>query len=437
MARRTPFSSLFPMLAALTAVLVLPAFADASCGEVAIAKGDIKVESGKDKKVSAAAAGAKVCQGDTIISGPQSRAKIKMEDGNELNISPDSRIMLETYEYKPSDNKKKVMLNVLYGKVRAATKEENMYNDKDKSGQANTFQVKTKSAVAGVRGTDFLTSFDRSTSKAEVLTFKGTVEVGQPGPGGSIMNPVRVGAGQKTEAFPGAPPAPPKAVPPKEMEKVGSESKAETASNGPSGPVDGAKSDTAKKEDDKKDGDKRDDQARRDEPKKEDGKKDEPKREDQTARQEEPKRGDDKKDEPKRDSSPRQDARRDEPKNDSNSSGSSANGGTAGGPAKGPGGSTANSSGPNGGNPPLAGAGPAPDQRQPASAPMPGGSMIDRGDLALAPSPGVALPAMNTIPVYVPPVINQLPTTVPVCDLCNRTIESGPAKVNVKIIIGN
>ncbi|MBK7891530.1 MAG: FecR domain-containing protein [Bdellovibrionales bacterium] len=425
MARKTPFSSLFPMLTALATMLALPSFADASCGEVAIAKGDIKVESGKDKKVSAAAAGAKVCQGDTIISGPQSRAKIKMEDGNELNISPDSRIMLETYEYKPSDNKKKVMLNVLYGKVRAATKEENMYNDKDKSGQANTFQVKTKSAVAGVRGTDFLTSFDRSTSKAEVLTFKGTVEVGQPGPGGSIMNPVRVGAGEKTEAFPGAPPAPPKAVPPKEMEKAGSESKAETASNGPSGPVDGAKSDTAKKEDDKKDGDKRDDQARRDEPKKEDGKKDEPKR------------GDDKKEEPKRDSGQRQEARRDEPKQDSNGSGSSSSGSSPGGPAKSPGGTATNSGGTNGGNPPVAGTGPVGDQRQPASVPMPGGSMIDRGDLALAPSPGMALPPMNTIPVYVPPVINQLPTTVPVCDLCNRTIESGPAKVNVKIIIGN
>lgn len=436
MTRKTPFSSLFPILMVSAVMLALPSFADASCGEVAIAKGDIKIESSKDKKVSAAAAGAKVCQGDTIISGPQSRAKIKMEDGNELNISPDSRIMLETYEYKPSDNKKKVMLNVLYGKVRAATKEENMYNDKDKSGQANTFQVKTKSAVAGVRGTDFLTSFDRSTSKAEVLTFKGTVEVGQPGPNGAIMNPVRVGAGQKTEAFPGAPPAPPKAVPPKEMEKAGAESKAETAGNGPSGPADGAKGDTAKKEDDKKDGDKRDDQARRDEPKKEDGKKDEPKRDDQAARQDEPKRGDDKKDEPKRDGGPRQDARRDDPKNDSNSSGSSANG--AGSPSKGPGGGTANASGPNGGNPPLAGGtGPATEQRQPASIPIPGGSMIDRGDLALAPSPGISLPAMNTIPVYVPPVINQLPTTVPVCDLCNRTIESGPAKVNVKIVIGN
>ena len=185
-----------------------------------VSKGDVKIESGKDKAIAPAPAGSKVCQGDTVIAGAQSRAKVKMEDGNELNISPDSRILLETYEYKAADNKKKVMLNVLYGKVRAATREENMYNDKSKDGQANTFQVKTKSAVAGVRGTDFLTSFDRQTTKTEVVTFRGKVDVGTAGANGTIMNAVSVPAGQKTEALPGVPPAPPKPVPPSEMKEM-------------------------------------------------------------------------------------------------------------------------------------------------------------------------------------------------------------------------
>ncbi len=192
----------------------------ASCGEVMVSKGDVKIEAGKDKTVVPAPVGTKLCQGDTVIAGAQSRAKVKMEDGNELNISPDSRILLETYEYKAADNKKKVMLNVLYGKVRAAPREENMYNDKSKDGQANTFQVKTKSAVAGVRGTDFLTSYDRTTTKTEVVTFRGKVDVGTPGANGAINNPVSVPAGQKTEALPGIPPAPPKPVPPSEMREM-------------------------------------------------------------------------------------------------------------------------------------------------------------------------------------------------------------------------
>ena len=210
-----PFSSkvlslgLLRSLAMAGTLLIAPEILWAACGEILVSKGDVKIESAVGGKVSTAAAGAKVCQGDTIIAGLQSRAKVKMEDGNELNISPESRIKLEVYEYKPADNKKKVMLNVLYGKVRSATREENMYNDKAKDGQANTFQVKTKSAVAGVRGTDFLTSFDRKTSKTEVVTFKGSVDVGRAGPGGTILGAVSIGAGQKTEALPGAPPAPP------------------------------------------------------------------------------------------------------------------------------------------------------------------------------------------------------------------------------------
>lgn len=211
--------------------------AHAACGEIAVSKGDVKIENVKSKKAVPAEKGAKVCQGDVVVAGAMSRAKILMEDGNELNISPDSRIVLEEYVYKPADNKKKVMLNVLYGKVRTATKEENMYGDKAADGQANSFQVKTKSAVAGVRGTDFLTSFDRRSNRAEVITFKGRVEVGTLGPNGAILNAVQVGAGQKTEAVLGRPPAPPKSVPPVEIDRANTDSQADLAgaSSSPAG----------------------------------------------------------------------------------------------------------------------------------------------------------------------------------------------------------
>lgn len=206
--------------------------ANAACGEIAVSKGDVKIENSKTKKAVPAEKGSKVCQGDIVVAGPMARAKVVMEDGNELNISPESRIVLEEYVYKPADNKKKVMLNVLYGKVRTATKEENMYGDKAADGQANSFQVKTKSAVAGVRGTDFLTSFDRRSNRAEVITFRGRVEVGTLGPRGVILNAVNVGAGQKTEAVLGQPPSPPKSVPKVDMDRANNDSKADVASGG-------------------------------------------------------------------------------------------------------------------------------------------------------------------------------------------------------------
>lgn len=224
--------------------------ARAACGQLEVSKGDIKIESGG--RISAAAVGAKICAGDTIVAGKDSRAKIKMEDGNELNVSPDSKIALETYQFVPAQNKKKVLLNILQGKVRAATKQENMYNDKSADGSDNTFQVKTKSAVAGVRGTDFLTGFDPKSNKSEVVTFRGKVEFGQPGPNGSIANSVQVGAGQKTDMAPGQPPAVPRAVPPKEMQQLNSDTKSDSGSSSSNSNSGGDKKSSDKS--DKKDG---------------------------------------------------------------------------------------------------------------------------------------------------------------------------------------
>lgn len=353
-------------------------YADAACGVIEIAKGDIKIES--KGKVTAGAAQSKVCEGDAIVAGPQSRAKVKMADGNELNISPESRIVLETYQYKPTDNKKKVLLNVVYGKVRAATAKENMYNDAAADGQANSFQVKTKAAVAGVRGTDFLTSFNMQTNKAEVVTFKGEVMVGQMGPGGVILNPVAVGAGQKTEAIPGAPPAPPKIVPPTEMQQMSSDSVA-AKDDPPRATVADQRANNERKDEKKDSNSQGNGQG-----------------------QNSAGGGSDKKD-----------------SGGSSGTASSGSGSTTGGtrtPATTSGGTST--------------AGPAPTG--PST-----GSMIDAKDLGTAPLAGPALPTTGTsIPVFVPPpTIDAVLPPPPVCEFCNQQIESGPAKVNVRVTIGN
>lgn len=416
-----------PWTAALLATLAFSATsaigtenANAACGEVGISKGDIKIENVKTKASTSAVKGTKVCQGDAIVAGPQSRAKIVMEDGNELNISPESRIVLEQYEYKPADNKKKVMLNVLYGKVRAATKEENMYGDKAADGQANAFQVKTKSAVAGVRGTDFLTSFNRNTNRAEIVTFKGRVDVGTLGANGIILNPVSVGPNQKTEALPGSPPAPPKPVPQREMEKMNSDTKADLAT----GPKDNSSNQPSQ---DAANGDKKEDKKDDKKDVANDGPKDGPKDGAKDASK------DGAKDGPK-------DGAKDGKDGKSNAGRGGANGGNGGGVAGGTGGANGSGSGddkkgPVAGQPTGQSPGSAPPPRAPSS--IPGGSMIDAGDLGKAPGQSPALPSMPVVPIYAPPVIGTIPTVAPVCDLCNRAIESGPGQVKITITIPN
>lgn len=187
-------------------------------GVMLVVKGDIKVISGKDSKTEAAKVGKKVFSGDTIVSGPDARAKIVMSDKNVLNISPDSKLVIE--KYTNNGDSKNVELKVEYGKIRASV--EQKYD-----GEKSKFNVKTPSAVAGVRGTDFLTGYNRANKQSQVITFSGTVAVGQPGPGGSIANPVFVQPGQMTTAAEGQAPEAPKAVPKEELNKASQETVAD------------------------------------------------------------------------------------------------------------------------------------------------------------------------------------------------------------------
>jgi hypothetical protein len=440
----------FGILCAFALVSGLALDARAACGDLVVSKGDVKIASGKTKAVSPAPEGTKICSGDTIIAGPQSRAKIKMEDGNELNISPDSKIVLEQYEFKPEENKKKVLLNILSGKVRAATAKEGMYNDKSTDGQANTFQVRTKSAVAGVRGTDFLTGYNPSNNKSEVVTFRGKVEFGQPGPGGRILNPVQVIAGQKTEVLAGQPPAPPRPVPPAELDKMNTDTKADTSTSKNNSPG-AANEDKKDKKDDKQPGDKQ------------------PAASNEGGKQEGDKQGGEKQpsasnDGGKTGSDPKQgnaseNAQPNDPKQTSSSDGkqpaSSNGGGSQASTGSGSGSATAAAGGA-AASTTSAAAGAAGSATAAAPASMIGsegtrapssvspistftpttgtGSMLTGADLAKSPTTGtVLIPTITNIPSV--PIIPVAPTVVavPVCTICNQVIQTGPSKVNIKI----
>ena len=54
------------------------------------------------------------------------------------------------------------------------------------SGQA-TFQIRTATAVAGVRGTDFFVGYDANAGVTDQATIEGSVEVSQPGGSSSVL----------------------------------------------------------------------------------------------------------------------------------------------------------------------------------------------------------------------------------------------------------
>jgi len=216
------FISLKYILTVLSITLICTkGYSQAATGIMMVVKGDVKVTDTTGKTESAKI-GKKVTEGDTITAGPDSRAKIVMSDKNVLNISPDTQVKIQKYT-GAQNGKQEVELNVAYGKIRADV-EKNKYD-----GEKNKFNVRTPSAVAGVRGTDFITSFNKGTKVTEVITFHGTVAVGQPAANGAIANPVYVNQGQKTEVPVGAPPQPPVSVPANDLKNMNSQSQADSA----------------------------------------------------------------------------------------------------------------------------------------------------------------------------------------------------------------
>lgn len=432
--------------------VLIPQFAKAACGKLVVVKGDVQIENSKTKKSSKAQVNSEVCSGDGITAGKDSRAKVEMVDGNEINISPDTKIILESYEFNPEQQKKKVTLNVMFGKVRANVKQK--YDEPDSSGTAqNTFQVKTKTAVAGVRGTDFLTSYSPQTQKSEVVTFSGKVDVGQPGPNGQMMNPVSVGAGQKTLAAPNQAPSAPVNVPASELKQLNSSSKADgPASPSSNGPSASNKSDKDDSKEDKKD-------SKSDKQQGDKGDKSGDKQGDKQGE----KQGD-------KNSSEKQDSRQSD-KQDSKSSAKSEAGSSDSGKSKsdaspnsttsgkGPGGASgssasANSSGPGGPN--FGERSPAStDNTGPKSGPMPGmgggefggarpggmGSMIDSTDLggaAGAKVPDFSKSPLANVPDFtaITPIANILPPVVNPCtagSACSGAVQGGSSKVTITI----
>lgn len=207
----------------LLATFLVGLSAQAASGVFMIVKGDVKVTS--KGKVSPAKVGVKVNEGDIVVTGPDSRAKIVMMDKNVLNLSPDSTLEIVVYKNDPKTQSKKVELKVDQGKVRASVEQK---YDEDK----NTFKIKTPTAVAGVRGTDFSVSFNPATKKSQVVTFKGAVAVALPNlsNNGGLQKAVLVRAGESTDV--GADsniPTAPQQLPKQELEKMDIESDATKA----------------------------------------------------------------------------------------------------------------------------------------------------------------------------------------------------------------
>ncbi|MCB0356438.1 MAG: FecR domain-containing protein, partial [Bdellovibrionales bacterium] len=135
-------------------------------GKVAVLKGSawLKNESGQQTDLKL---GANLKESDLVITSSTGRVKIKLNDGNFVHVLPNSILKMTEVNFA----EKKTLIDLYKGKIRSKV------NNKLKDSQSY-FRVRTKSAVAGVRGTDFVVSYEvNQKSITKVQTLEGSVDL--------------------------------------------------------------------------------------------------------------------------------------------------------------------------------------------------------------------------------------------------------------------
>lgn len=158
---------LSPIAAFLFVFAATAAWAD-DAGKVVSLEGTVEI--GRGGTFTATTTGGVVQTGDTIRTGKPGRARILFIDESVLNIGDNSTLVIDQTVFDPNKGTANTLMHLLGGKVRALVSE--YY-----TGGTASYQIETTTAVSGVRGTEFVMTYDAKTKTSEVLGAGGTVAV--------------------------------------------------------------------------------------------------------------------------------------------------------------------------------------------------------------------------------------------------------------------
>jgi hypothetical protein len=146
-------------------------------------------------------ASAPIAIGDTVVTAAGAKADLRFTDGSLLTVGPSSRVEIARFAPDTAGSQAEALLSLLSGIIKL------IVND---GARWSRFAVESETAVASVRGTEWLV--DAAKGKTAVFVLRGNVEVaGRGAEAGSVT----LGPGQGTDVVVGAAPTPPKLWGPK------------------------------------------------------------------------------------------------------------------------------------------------------------------------------------------------------------------------------
>lgn len=115
--------------------------------------------------VKDAAVGDKVEKGNILRTAPNGKARVVYDNGDQFNVGPGTAYRIQWSE---DSLKATTQVSLMYGKFRGIV---------EKGGPRSKLQLRTRSAVMGVRGTDFFVASNGADQSTEVAIIRGSVEL--------------------------------------------------------------------------------------------------------------------------------------------------------------------------------------------------------------------------------------------------------------------
>lgn len=137
-------------------------------GTVATLEGSADI--GRGGTWTAAAIGAPISRSDEIRTASPGRLSIVFQDDTVLTVTDNSQIVIDEQVFNPSGGVVHSLIQLVRGKLNTVVGE--YYH-----APGTAYEVKTATAVAGVRGTEFSVSYDPATELTEVTGVSGVVQV--------------------------------------------------------------------------------------------------------------------------------------------------------------------------------------------------------------------------------------------------------------------
>jgi hypothetical protein len=130
----------------LAVCAAFPALAQ-TAGKFLVTVGDVKLV-GKDGKPRQAQRGGELLEGDTIVTGANSLAQIRLQDNGLLSVRPNTEMKLDKFSFAGADDRKATLLiSLVQGGLRSIT---GLIGKAHREG----YKISTATATIGIRGTD-------------------------------------------------------------------------------------------------------------------------------------------------------------------------------------------------------------------------------------------------------------------------------------------